>query len=250
MNCRINGNRIRKTVWPAGFAVLLVLAGGVWPALAETRYPYPYEHRSGKGFDERFDSDFHRDIEDAVSIEQGDGELIAIVGGRSVFKADLDLNESVKQTESRGYLGVALTTSRLLAVSRSSPGWVEMPLTLDEKEADRRPDLRLSDSLLLVTTGKRIIGFDSVINQWIEIDLPLYDRFKSAAVDRFVAVAVTSDRVYGLAFRTSSFVTERFKKGEQFRSLNTSAHSVTIRTDRRLLIFQSSDAFWDEVDLD
>ena len=189
-------------------------------------------------------------VEDVIDIHLGDQEVIAVKQGETISKIDLQLKETFLWKGTDGYVGAVVTTERLLAVSRSSSGWIELPFRLSEAYEKTPPDVLLSDRLVLLATNKRIIGFDSDSNRWATVDLPLHEELVETAIDAYVGVSVTTGRAYGLAKGVSTFVEERFKEKEQILSVETSAYNATIRTSRRLLIFKSAGAYWREIDVD
>ena len=188
-------------------------------------------------------------VEDMVDIHVGKDKLVAVKQGMSISEKKLRLKEKVRWQGSRGYIGAVLTSERLLAVSAALSGWVELDLQLGEGQSGL-PEIFLSERLLLMTTKKRLVGFDGGTRSWTVIDIPLHERVIERAIDAYVAVVITTGRVYGLAIGVSSFIEEPFKKNEKVLSVNTSSYNASIRTSRRLLIFKSSGAFWREIDLD
>ena len=188
-------------------------------------------------------------VEDVIDIHMGDKELIAVKQGETVSKINLQLRETILWKGSDGYVGAAITNERLLAVSRSSSGWIELPFRLSEAYEETPPDVLLSDRLVLLATDKRLIGFDSDSNRWATVDLPLHEELVKTAIDSHVGIGVTTGRAYGLAKGVGTFVEKRFNENEEILSVETSAFSATIRTSRRLLIFKSSGAYWREIDV-
>jgi len=193
---------------------------------------------------------YNRIIEDVIDIHVAQRELIAIKNGETLSKLTLKLNENILWRGSRGYVGAVLTSERLLAVTKTSNGWMELPLRLGERKNEEAPEVRLSGRLILVTTGKRIIALDSRSNQWTTADIGLHDHIEKAVIDTHVGVVVTTGRAYGIARDVPALIEEPLKENETVLSVDTSPYSVTIRTTRRLLIFKSTGANWREIDTD
>lgn len=187
-------------------------------------------------------------VEDMIDIHVGKDKLVAVKQGATVSEKELQLKEKVRWQGSRGYIGAVLTSERLLAVSGSLSGWVELDLLL--AESGRLPKILLSDRLLLMITKKRMIGFDGGTRSWALMDIPLHEQVVDRAIDVYVAVVITTGGVYGLARGAGSFIEEPFQKNETVLSVDTSAYNASIRTTRRLLIFKSSGAYWREIDLE
>ena len=233
--------QIKRLAWSAIIPLLFLAAAFVPPAAGigpERRLP----------FKDRF---FDRGpVEDMIDIHVAKDTVVAVKKGVAVSEKDLKLNEKVRWQGSRGYIGAVLTSERLLAVSRSLSGWIELDLQLAEEQSGRLPEILLSDRLLLMTTKKRLVGFDGETNHLAVMDIPLHEQVVDRAIDAYVAVVITTGRVFGLARGAGSFIEEPFKRNEAVLSVDTSAYNASIRTTRRLLIFKSSGAYWREIDLD
>ena len=186
------------------------------------------------------------DIEDLVYIEQADRKIIAIRDGIPATPFELRSKEEVLWLDSGGYIGALLTNERFIAISLSSPGWLETPLR--SKEAyDGSPIL--SPTLALLVTKERIIRFDAISHRFIEQSLRLDEEFVAAEANDYVAVVISSRRALGLASGDSSFREIRFRTSETFQSLKTTPQVVTVRTSWRILTFGASSPSWSEVRL-
>jgi hypothetical protein len=189
-------------------------------------------------------------VEDVIDLHVADRELIAVRQGAAVSREALGLDEAVLWQGSRGYVGAVLTSERLLAVSKTSSGWVELGLRLAEARPADPPDVHISERLLLMTTKLRMVGFDSYSNRFAALDFPIHDRLVDTAIDSHVAVVVTSGSAFGLARGVSRFVEAPLRKSERLLAVSASPYTASVRTSRRLLLFKSSGAYWREVDAD
>ena len=186
------------------------------------------------------------DIEDLVYIEQADRKIIAIRDGIPATPFELRSKEEVLWLDSDGYIGALLTNERFIAISLSSPGWLETPLR--SKEAyDGSPIL--SPTLALLVTKERVIRFDAISHRFIEQSLRLDEEFVAAEANDYVAVVISSRRALGLASGASGFREIRFRTSETFQSLKTTPQVVTVRTSWRILTFGASSPSWSEVRL-
>jgi len=186
------------------------------------------------------------DIEDLVYIEQADRKIIAIRDGIPATPFELRSKEEVLWLDSDGYIGALLTNERFIAISLSSPGWLETPLR--SKEAyDGSPIL--SPTLALLVTKERVIHFDAISHRFIEQSLRLDEEFVAAEANDYVAVVISSRRALGLASGDSGFREIRFRTSETFQSLKTTPQVVTVRTSWRVLTFGASSPSWSEVRL-
>ncbi len=188
-------------------------------------------------------------VEDVIDIHLADGEVVAVRDGRHVHREDLGLRENVLWKNARGHVGAVLTNRRLLAVSRTTPGWRSHTLRIEEADEDSPPEVLISDFLVMAVTPRRVILFDGLANAWATRDIPLHYSVSQVAIDNHVAVIVTEKRVYGVAVRRGRFVEQRFSSDESFISVTTRPHSITVRTNRQLLIFRSRSPFWERINL-
>jgi len=183
-------------------------------------------------------------IEDVIDIQQLDGDVIAIREGR-VKLFDLPAQEKILWIGSKGYVGAVLTDKRFLVISKSSISWYE--ISLQEKETQGAIAL-LSEYLALLVTVDRGICFDGNNNRFIELQRPANDKFLEVAVNKYVAVVVSSHYAFGLALGGGEFNQIPFLPTEYFETLTTKANFATIRTTKRVLIFRDSDSSWTVVD--
>jgi len=186
------------------------------------------------------------DIEDLVYIEQADRKIIAIRDGIPATPFELRSKEEVLWLDSDGYIGALLTNERFIAISLSSPGWLETPLRAKEAY-DGSPIL--SPTLALLVTKERVIRFDAISHRFIEQSLRLDEEFVAAEANDYVAVVISSRRALGLASGDSGFREIRFRTSETFQSLKTTPQVVTVRTSWRVLTFGASSPSWSEVRL-
>jgi hypothetical protein len=175
------------------------------------------------------------DIEDLVYIEQADRKIIAIRDGIPATPFELRSKEEVLWLDSDGYIGALLTNERFIAISLSSPGWLETPLR--SKEAyDGSPIL--SPTLALLVTKERVIRFDAISHRFIEQSLRLDEEFVAAEANDYVAVVISSRRALGLASGDSGFREIRFRTSETFQSLK-SRHCKNVLANSHFWCFES-----------
>jgi hypothetical protein len=189
-------------------------------------------------------------VDDQIDIHITDREVVGIRGGVSIHRVNLGLREEVSWKEARGHIGAVLTDRRLLVLSFTSPGWRSRALRLEEGADPRSPDVMISDFMVLAVTPRRIILYDGLANDWAKRNIPLHDQLEATVLENFVAAVITGKRIYGVAARRGRFVEEQFRPDESFLSVSSRAHSITVRTNKRLLIFRSRSPFWDSTNLD
>ncbi|MFW6011917.1 MAG: hypothetical protein ACOC8R_02420 [Desulfosalsimonas sp.] len=223
------------TAWVAA-----VFLAGILSSAAESRYEYyrplyenPESRRSGR-------------VHDIIGIHQIENELIGIVEGRREYSVVLDRDERIVWRGSKGEVGAVLTENRALALTRVSRGWVE--LELRSRESGRQESITpfISDYLVMMVTGRRIIGFDSRDGRWVQKSVPLHDRIIDSHINSYVAAVITNKRVFAWAWGRSDFRGKKLRRDETIQYVDTQPHTVTIGTDRRVLVFKSGGGGWRE----
>ena len=183
------------------------------------------------------------EIEDLIDIFESNEKMIAIVEGRRTISVNLESNEKVLWSGSRGHLGAFLTSVRFLVISTSSNAWHELPLKLGESE---KGVASLSPYIGLLVTGDRAVGFNASSNRFIETQFPIHDELLAAEVEEHVAVVVTSGRAFGLAADTWAFTEIRFRVGETLKTIKITESKATVHTSDRLLTFEAKGSTWNE----
>jgi len=191
-----------------------------------------------------------RAVEDAIDIHVANGELVGIRDGVSTHRIRLGLREEVVWMDARGHVGVVLTDRRLLTLSKRASDWRSRSLRLKENAQDVKANIMISDFLVLAVTPGRAILYDGLVDDWAKKGLPVHDPFEQAVLDNYVAAVITENRVYGVAGRRGRFVAERFLSDETIVSVSQRPHAITLRTNKRLLVFRSQSPFWDAIRLD
>ena len=215
-------------VWVAVFFL-----AGFYSSTADCREPYyapSYETpRSYRSYT----------VSDSIDIQTAENELIGIVEGHNEYSIDLELGEKIVWRGTRGTVGAVLTENRILALSRVSRGWAELPLKLNESDKLESITPLISDFLVMIVTGRRIITFDSQRGRWVQQSIPVHDRIVDSHINSHVAAVITSKRMFAWAVGSIGFKEQRLRRSESIQSVDTQSHTVTVRTDRRLLVFKS-----------
>jgi hypothetical protein len=185
-------------------------------------------------------------VQDIIDIHLVENELIGIVEGRREYRLDLDLGEKIVWRAARGEVGAVLTDSRALALSGASRGWAELSLKL--QEADRVAFIKpfISDYLVMLVTGRRIIGFDSGKRRWVQQSIPIREKVTGSHINSYVAAVITSKRVFAWGRGRIGFTEEKLRSSETVQYVETQPHTVTVGTDARVLVFKSGSGRWRE----
>jgi hypothetical protein len=183
--------------------------------------------------------------------------LQVLVRGREIFAIDargggqvslrLEIGEQVHFAETRGRVGIVLTDRRVLAVTNRSAAWQE-----ERYRAAERPPThaQLGDRVALVTTTKRVLGFDGGSGNLISTEIGPHEKLTSSVVGENVVVVLTNRRALGLSPHVGGFFPVPIHLGERIESVTAESNFATVVTARRILVFQAPSGSWVERSLD
>jgi len=170
--------------------------------------------------------------------------LLAVDGeGGGETREDLELGEQVLWTGSRGAVGMALTDRRILAVRTLSGSWQNTRWRSGES---RPAAAELGDRVALLTTDRRLLGFDGGSGNLAETSVGPHEQVLETSVAANVAVVVTSRRALGLSPFAGGFFETPLRVGETFEGLSAGSEIVTLTTSQRLLFFRARAGAWSE----
>jgi len=155
----------------------------------------------------------------------------------------LERGETVLWKGSRGLVGVALTDRRVLAVRTRSAAWQTTRWRRGEEPARAAA---LGDRVALVTTERRILGFDGGSGNLIESSVGPHEEVLDRRVGANLAVVVTSRRALGLSPFVGGFFETALRVGESVESVETGSEIATLTTSHRLLVFRGRTGTWSE----
>ncbi|MBK7952419.1 MAG: hypothetical protein IPK00_27610 [Deltaproteobacteria bacterium] len=178
---------------------------------------------------------------DVITIEQDGRDLHAfssVTGSRGRLR--LDLEEVVLFNESRGRIGIVLTSHRAIGVSTNG-GFSETRYRIAERAPERA---LVSQRIGLVATGRRALGFVGPSGIWIEEALTPEESIEAVRAGAAVGIVITNRRALGLAPEVGRFASMPFQLREKLESVDAEDTLAKLRTDRRLLIFTGPGAVW------
>ena len=177
---------------------------------------------------------------DVIAIEIDDRDVFAfdaLLGRRSSLR--LEINEKILFSESRGRVGLLLTDRRALGVAPGI-GFQEIRYRLDEGV----PEIGLiEDRVALVVTEKRALGFVGATG-WVEERFTPQEIAEALRVGTAAGIVATNRRALGLAPDLSRFVSIAFRIKEKLESVSAQDTIVSVRTDRRILVFSAPRGIW------
>jgi hypothetical protein len=183
-------------------------------------------------------------LEELLDVLLVDRDLLAMSGRRGGQIAErLQLDESVLWLGSRGKVGVAITTRRILAVATGSGSWQETSYLRGEQPPSAAT---LGDRVALVFTGRRALGVDGGSGNIVEYRLGPKERLIASQVGANVAVFATERSALGLSPLKGGFFPVKLSVAERIESINAAANLATLTTDRRVLIFRTPTGTWEE----
>ncbi|MBY0396855.1 MAG: hypothetical protein K2X91_10365 [Thermoleophilia bacterium] len=178
---------------------------------------------------------------DVITIEQDGRDLHAfssVTGSRGRLR--LDIEEQVLFNESRGRVGIVLTTHRAIGITIHG-GFSEIRYRIAERAPERA---LVAQRIALVGTGRRALGFVGPAGIWIEEALTPDESIEALRAGAAVGIVVTSRRVLGLAPEVGRFASMPFQLKERLESVDAEDTLAKLRTDRRLLVFSGPGAVW------
>jgi len=177
---------------------------------------------------------------DVIAIERDGRDLFAfdsVTGRRTTIR--LELGEEILFEASRGRIGLVLTDRRALGVAAGG-AWQEQRYRLKEQV----PEFGLvEDRIGLVVTNRRALGFVSR-GAWIEESFSPHESAEALRSGVAVGVVVTGRRALGLSAGRERFVSIDLQLKEILESVNARDTLVTVRTNRRILVFSAPNGNW------
>jgi hypothetical protein len=179
---------------------------------------------------------------DVIAIERDGREFYsfdALTGRRSTFR--LEVAEKVLFERTRGRIGVVLTDRRLLGVTLGT-SWIEERLGLQEEPAERG---LVEDRIALVVTNRRALAFTGS-GSWVEESFGPHEKASSVRAGSAAGVVTTNRRALGIGPGLGHFVSQGLRVREVLESVAAQDTLVTLRTDKRILVFSAPRATWSE----
>jgi hypothetical protein len=184
------------------------------------------------------------ELEDVIAIEVLGRELIAYdLLGTASPKVTLDMTETVSWMRSVGRVGLAMTGTRVLAISPGTGGWRVVRFGVHEI----RPGAGFVGArVALVVTDRRILGFDSRSATWTTQALGPNEEALQARVGDSTAIVVTNRTAYGFSPGAGGFSARPLSIHERVEGLRVTANMATLSTSQRLLVFRAPNGIWTE----
>lgn len=177
---------------------------------------------------------------DVMAVERDGRDLFAfdgLSGLRSVIR--LEVKEEVLFERTRGQVGLVLTNRRALGVAVGT-GWRQLRLRLQETPATVG---LVEDRIALVVTDRRALAFSGP-GGWVDEKFSPNEVASALRAGASAAVVTTNRRALGIGSNQPRFVSEDFRVREELESVTTRDTMITLRTDRRILVFSAPRANW------
>ncbi len=178
---------------------------------------------------------------DVITIEQDGRDLYAfssVTGSRGRLR--LDREEVVLFNESRGRVGIVLTSHRAIGVTTNG-SFSEVRYRIAERAPERA---LVAQRIALVATGLRALGFVGPSGIWVEEALTPEESIEALRAGAAVGIVITNRRALGLAPEVGRFASMPFQLREKLESVDAEDTLAKLRTDRRLLVFSGPGAVW------
>lgn len=177
---------------------------------------------------------------DVIVIEVDDRDVFgfdALSGRRSSMR--LEIGEQIVFSESRGRVGLLLTDRRALGLAPGI-GFQEVRYGVGEST----PDFGLvEDRVALLVTERRALGFVGSTG-WVEERFTPQEFAAALRTGAAAGIVATNRRALGLAPDLGRFVSTTFRVKEKLESVTAQDTLISVRTDRRILIFSAPRAVW------
>ncbi len=177
---------------------------------------------------------------DVIVIEVDNRDVFgfdALSGRRSATR--LEIGEQIVFSESRGRVGLLLTDRRALGIAPGI-GFQEVRYRIGESA----PEVGLiEDRIALVVTGKRALGFVGALG-WVEERFTPQEFAEALRAGAAAGIVATNRRALGLAPNLGRFVSTSFRVKEKLESVTAQDTLISVRTDRRILVFSAPRAIW------
>jgi hypothetical protein len=177
---------------------------------------------------------------DVIVIEVDERDVFgfdALSGRRSATR--LEIGERIIFSESRGRVGLLLTDRRALGLAPGI-GFQEVRYGIGESA----PEIGLVENrIALVVTERRALGFVGSAG-WVEERFSPQEYAEALRAGAAAGIVATNRRALGLAPDLGHFVSKSFRVKEELESVTAQDTLISVRTDRRILIFSAPRAFW------
>jgi hypothetical protein len=184
--------------------------------------------------------------EDRVDLFEIDRSLIAVdSSGQRIAELDLELGEEVVSIGSKGRLGVASTTTRLLGFRSGDSEWREIRYRVSERNSPPAR-LHLAERVALVALPSRVLALTASSPGWLEIRLGPGERAERVFSEANLGAVVTSRRAIAVSDE-SGFVEIGLGPNERIETSSARESSISLATQRRLLVFRAGTARWLEI---
>lgn len=177
---------------------------------------------------------------DVLAIERDGRDLFsfdALTGTRSSIR--LEIGEDVLFERTRGRVALVLTDRRVLGVA-SGTGWRELRLRLQETPANVG---LVEDQIALLVTDRRALAFTGS-GDWVEEALSPNEVTSALRAGASAAVVTTNRRALGIGSDLTRFVSQDLRVREELESVTAQDAIISLRTDRRILVFSAPRASW------
>ena len=104
----------------------------------------------------------------------------------------------------------------------------------------------LTDVVYLHITGKELLAFSAVANQWVVLNLRSGEKVLDSEHNGHVAVATTNLRVLGFSALTNQWAEERLMVGESIVTVEAAGQVGIAITDLRAFGFSAQSGRWTE----
>ncbi len=188
------------------------------------------------------------EVTDRVDLVHVDQQLLAIRGETgAVLEIPLEVGERVIDIQSGGLMGVASTSNRLLGITAASPDWTVLRYRVSERERGVAR-IYVQDRVAVASLPHRLVALNPSLKTWIRTALSPGESQPEILTGAQLAVAITPRRALGFSDQSSRFAEIQLGPRERIQRRSVEDSSITLVTERRVLVFRAGAASWVEVD--
>jgi len=172
-----------------------------------------------------------------------ENEILAVDAQSGSSTVRRRLGEQVLWTDTRGLLGMVVTSERVLGIATRSGSWQEV---VYERGEPPPRGAHLGDRVALVVLPQRVLGFLGTASRFVEARLGPQEDLRALRVGANVAVVVTDREALGLSPEAGGFFPIRLQLKEEIGEVVARSNLATVHTNQRVLVFRSPTGTWAE----
>ncbi len=188
-------------------------------------------------------SEAHDSVADRVGITLAQGQLFGITSEEGIARQDLGAGEHVLVMEAKGLTGFVQTSKRLFGFSGKLQRWVSINLPTSEEILK----WSITSRLAIAQGQQAVYGFQSDHGRWKRESWGAGESLQDSVVRDSVAVVVTDKRALGFSALTGGFFSRDLPVGNQTPKIQANDHVIVLHLSDFMFVFRSGLGIWAEL---